>query len=65
MATVVVYDKDTKQILAAIPIDGGDAIARKDVEFRIYNGTEPVFTETPMGPVLAENTFMINMGEEK
>lgn len=54
MTTVVVYKADTKEVLAAIPMDGGDAVCRNDVEFQIYNGTEPIFTETPGGIVLAE-----------
>ena len=49
MTTVVVYKTDTKEVLAAIPMDGGDAVCRNDVEFQIYNGTEPIFTETPGG----------------
>lgn len=61
MTTVVVYKTDTKEVLAAIPMDGGDAVCRNDVEFQIYNGTEPIFTETPGGIVLAENKFMIKM----
>ena len=48
MTTVVVYKTDTKEVLAAIPMDGGDAVCRNDVEFQIYNGTE-------------ENKFMIKM----
>ena len=44
MTTVVVYKTDTKEVLAAIPMDGGDAVCRHDVEFQIYNGTEPIFT---------------------
>lgn len=55
------YKTDTKEVLAAIPMDGGDAVCRNDVEFQIYNGTEPIFTETPGGIVLAENKFMIKM----
>lgn len=47
MTTVVVYKTDTKEVLAAIPMDGGDAVCRNDVEFQIYNGTEPIFTEVP------------------
>lgn len=61
MTTVVVYKTDTKEVLAAIPMDGRDAVCRNDVEFQIYNGTEPIFTETPRGIVLAENKFMIKM----
>lgn len=61
MTTVVVYKAETKEVLAAIPIDGGDAICRNNVEFQIYNGTEPIFTEVPGGIVLAENKFMVKM----
>lgn len=61
MTTVVVYKTDTKEVLAAIPMDGGDDVCRNDVEFQIYNGTEPIFSETPRGIVLAENKFMIKM----
>lgn len=61
MTTVVVYKAETKEVLAAIPIDGGDAICRNGVEFQIYNGTEPIFTEVPGGIVLAENKFMVKM----
>lgn len=28
MTTVVVYKTDTKEVLAAIPMDGGDAVCR-------------------------------------
>lgn len=34
MTTVVVYKTDTKEVLAAIPMDGGDAVCRNDVEFQ-------------------------------
>jgi hypothetical protein len=61
MRTVVVTDRETKQVIACVP-EYGDAICRKDVEVSVFNGTEPVFTETPSGPVLKENTFLINLG---
>lgn len=64
MTTVVVYKTDTKEVLAAIPMDGGDAVCRNDVEFQIYNGTEPIFTEVPGGIVLAENKFMLKMEDK-
>lgn len=32
MTTVVVYKTDTKEVLAAIPMDGGDAVCRNDVD---------------------------------
>ncbi len=63
MVTVVVYEKDSRSVLAAIPMkDGETGILRKDVEFRIFNGMEPVFEETPTGPVLKNNSFFINLG---
>lgn len=62
MTTIVVYEKDSRSVLAAIPIKDGEAgILRKDVEFQIFNGTEPVFEETPNGPILKNNTFIINL----
>ncbi len=61
MTTVVVYKTGTREVLAAIPIECGDAVCRNDIEFQIYNGTEPIFTEVPGGIVLAENKFMIKM----
>lgn len=59
--TVVVYDKETKEIIACIPLSGEQAICRKDVAFQIYNGTEPIFTETGNGIVLNTNAFMMNI----
>ena len=59
--TVVVFDKKTKEILACISLSGQDCICRKDVDFKIYNGTQPIFTEKPNGIVLNENTFLMNM----
>lgn len=62
MQTIVVFDKKTKEIIACIPLsDGEKAICRKDVEFRIYNGSEPVFTETGNGIVLNANAFIMNI----
>lgn len=61
MTTVVVYKTGTREVLVAIPVEGGDAVCRNDIDFQIYNGTEPIFTETPGGMVLAENKFMLKM----
>lgn len=58
--TVVVFDKETKEILACVPLSGQDCICRKDVDFKVYKGTEPIFTETPNGIVLNENAFLIS-----
>lgn len=44
---VVVYKKDTKEILACIPlINRQDGFVKDDIEFKLYsNGIEPVFKE--------------------
>lgn len=61
MQTVVVFDKETKEIIACVPSGGGEtAICRKDVDFQIYNGTEPIFTETGKGIVLNQNAFILS-----
>ena len=61
MQTVVVFDKKTKEIIACIPLlDGAKAICKKDIDFQIYNGTEPIFTETENGIVLNTNSFIWN-----
>ena len=63
MQTIVVFDKKTKEIIACIPLaDGEKWICRKDVDFQIYNGTEPIFTETSNGIVLNTNAFIWNGG---
>ena len=59
--TVVVYDKETKEILACIPLSGKDCICRKDIDFKIYNQTEPIFTETENGIVLNKNAFIMKL----
>lgn len=60
---VVVFDKETKEIIACVPTADGEAsICRKDVDFQIYNGTEPIFTETKNGVVLNNNAFIWNGG---
>lgn len=44
--TVVVYDKESREVIAAVPVDGGkSAICRKDVAFQIFDETEPIFEE--------------------
>lgn len=62
--TVVVFDRESKEIIACIPISGQDCICRKDVDFKIYNGTEPIFTETESGIVLNKNAFMLNLNSK-
>lgn len=60
MQTVVVFNKKTREILVALPLKDGEAgIVRDDVDFAIFNGVEPVFVETPTGPKLKENSFIL------
>lgn len=42
---VVVFDKNTREVLACIPLDGSDAVMKKDIDMRIFIGTEPVFEQ--------------------
>lgn len=64
MDYVAVHKRDTKEIIACIPLemsDGAEAIVKDDVDFKFYrNGSEPVFTELPCGGIaLKENTITI------
>lgn len=62
MQTVVVFDKETKEVIACVPLaDGEKGICRKDVDFQIYNDTEPIFTETGNGIVLNTNALIMNL----
>lgn len=62
MITVVVTDKETKEVIACVP-EYGEVICRNDVEISVFRNTEPVFADTPNGPVLKDNTFIISLGE--
>lgn len=69
MTTVVVTDKRTGEVIACVP-EYGEAICRNDVEISVFRNTEPIFSDTPDGPVLKKNTFLINLegnsdGEKK
>ena len=61
---VVVFDRESKEIITCIAISGQDCICRKDVDFKIFNGTEPIFTETKNGIVLNDNVFMLNLNSK-
>lgn len=60
--TVVVFDEQTKEIIACFPIQGGKAILKNGGDFKIYNGTEPIFTDTGTRVVLNESVFIWNGG---
>ena len=57
MKYYVVGEKDTRDVLACISDNSKDDILRKDVDLKVYEGTEPVFTETNHGIFLKDNAF--------
>lgn len=61
MKHYVLVDKDTREVIACISDSGKDDILRKDVDLKVYDGTEPAFTETLHGILLNENAFTINL----
>lgn len=62
MQTVAVFDKETKEVIACIPLsDGEKAICRKDIDFKIYNDTEPIFYRDRNEIKLNTNAFIMNI----
>ena len=62
--TVVVYDAETKEILAAIPLeDKKTAVVKKGVQFKLFKGTEPTFQNQDGVLTVNENTFIVNMSD--
>jgi hypothetical protein len=57
MKYYVVVEKDTREVLACISDNSKDDILRKDVDLKVYEGTEPVFTEKNHGIFLKDNAF--------
>nr|DAM77019.1 MAG TPA: hypothetical protein [Caudoviricetes sp.] len=57
MKYYVVVEKDTREVLACISDNSKDDILRNDVDLKVYEGTEPVFTETNHGILLKDNAF--------
>ena len=57
MKYYVVVEKDTREVLACISDNSKDDILRKDVDLKVYECTEPVFTETNHGIFLKDNAF--------
>lgn len=55
----VLVDKKSREVIACISDNSKDDILRKDVELKVYEGTEPVFTETNHGILLKNNVFTI------
>lgn len=63
MQTVVVYQKGTNEVIACVPLDGSECIVRKDVEIKVYDGTEPIFTEKDGYVAVKTNAFLIDFGK--
>lgn len=59
---VVVFDKNTREVLACIPLDGSDAVMKKDIDMRIFIGSEPVF-EQGDGTILLKDDLGNGQGE--
>lgn len=57
----VIVDKNTREVVACISDSGQDNILRKDLDLRVYDGTEPVFTETDHGILLDDNAFTMRL----
>nr|DAZ64895.1 MAG TPA: hypothetical protein [Caudoviricetes sp.] len=53
----VLVDKKSREVIACISDNSKDDILRKDVDLKVYEGTEPVFTETNHGIFLKDNAF--------
>lgn len=63
MQTVVVYQKGTNEVIACVPLDGSECIVRKDAEIKVYDGTEPVFTEKDGYVAVNTNAFFMDFGK--
>ncbi|MED9949728.1 MAG: hypothetical protein U0J63_05340 [Roseburia faecis] len=57
----VLVDKESREVIACISDNGKENILRKDVELKVYEGTEPVFTETDRGVLLKDNAFTMRL----
>lgn len=61
MRHYVVVDKDTREVIACVSDFDKDNILRKDVDLKVYDGTEPVFTKTDNGLLLKDNAFTMKL----
>lgn len=57
----VLVDKESREVIACISDNSKDDILRKDVDLKVYEGTEPVFTETNHGILLKDNAFTMRL----
>ena len=60
--TTVVYDKNTKEILAVLPeAEGESGFIRDDVEVNLYGDSEPCFYERDGKIYVKENAVFIRL----
>ncbi|CUM74288.1 Uncharacterised protein [Blautia hydrogenotrophica] len=58
---VVVYEEDTKEVIACIDLSGEKpSILKNNVCADVYNGTEPVFLQKDNKVTIGQNKFIIN-----
>ena len=53
----VLVDKESREVIACISDNSKDDILRTDDDLKVYDRTEPVFTETKHGILLKHNAF--------
>lgn len=57
---ITVFHKDTKEILAVI-VNDGQSICRNDIDFAVYNDTEPILAEIDGKVYLDQSKFMLHI----
>lgn len=55
---IVTFDDISKEVISCVSLNGGESICRKDVSFKIYYGTEPIFTENGDKILLNDEAFL-------
>lgn len=70
--TIVVYDTETLEAIAVVPIDIEsqeeviltelDGIIKDGYDYMIYNGTEPLFKDTGDKVILDDKKILLNPG---
>ena len=72
MFTIVVYEKETRKVVLALPfefkndtaITQADAILHNNYEYEVFANNEPVFYEDDNGDIcLKANCFIVNSGD--
>lgn len=65
MNSIVVYEKETKEVIACISLDGKESIVKDGIEISSYNFAEPLF-DNEDGAIKLSDAFCIKLkGEDK